>query len=43
MAILLKDITVDGIRKDMLIDKGLIARIEPQGSSALCLWPVTLK
>ena len=38
MAILLKDITVDGIRKDMLIDKGLIARIEPQGSSAL--WPL---
>lgn len=33
-AILLKDITVSGSRKDILIDKGLIRRIEPAGSCA---------
>lgn len=31
-AILLKDITLDGSRKDILIRKGLISKIEPSGS-----------
>ena len=34
-AVLLKDITVAGSRKDILIDKGVIRRIEPAGSSSL--------
>ena len=33
-AILLKDISVDDVRKDILIDNGRIRRIEPAGSSS---------
>lgn len=33
-AILLKDITLEGSRKDILIRKGLISKIEPSGSCA---------
>lgn len=33
-AILLKDITVEGAQKDILIEKGLISKIEPAGSCA---------
>ena len=34
-SILLKDITVDGVLKDVLISGGLISRIGPAGASAL--------
>lgn len=34
-SILLKDITIDGHRKDVLIRDGLIDRVEPSGSSVL--------